>query len=395
MGLALLGGVRVVEVAQGVSGPLAGKYYAALGADVLKVEPPAGDWARRAGPFPGDLPHPEKSGLFLYLNTGKKGVSLNLDTATGGRVFRRLVADADILIYGGPAGYLEARGLGYRELSALNPRLVTVSVTDFGEDGPYRDFKGGELIAQALGGVLYLSGDPDREPLKVGGNTIQYLAGYLAFTGGLIAYYHAAATGEGQLVEVSLLESAVFAHHYANLEWAFKGEIKRRRRDQSPTYRTGDGGYVTLSIIYRDVYWPTLMRLIGRPDLIDDPRFRDQASRRDHWAEIDAVLTEHFKTEKAEEFYHRAQAERVPVGYLCTPADLLESAQYRARGFFREVDHPVAGRLTYPGIPFKLDEADWDLGRAPLLGEHNEEVYCGRLGYSKADLTVLRDRNVI
>lgn len=395
MGLALLAGIRVVEAAQGISGPLAGKYYAALGADVLKVEPPAGDWARRAGPFPGDLPHPEKSGLYLYLNTGKRGVTLNLDTATGVGIFRRLAADADILIYGGPAGYLEARGLGWGELSALNPRLVVVSVTDFGADGPYRDFKGGELIAQALGGVLYLSGHPDREPLKVGGNTIQYLAGYLAFTGSLIAYYHAAATGEGQPVEVSLLESAVFAHHYANLEWAFKGEVKRRRRDQSPTYRTGDGGYVTLSIIYRDAYWPTLMRLIGRPELIDDPRFGDQASRRDHWAEIDAVLAEYFLTQKAEEFYHRAQAERVPVGYLCTPADLLASPQYRARGFFREVDHPVAGRLTYPGIPFKLDEADCELGRAPLLGEHNEEVYCGRLGYSKAELAALRDRNVI
>lgn len=395
MGLALLPGLRVVEVAQGVSGPLAGKYYAALGAEVLKVEPPAGDWARRAGPFPGDEPHPEKSGLFLYLNTGKQGITLNLDTATGCAILRQLLADADMLIYGGPAGYLEARGLGPATLAALNPRLVTVSITDFGEAGPYRDFKGGELIAQALGGVLYLSGDPEREPLKVGGNTIQYLAGYLGFTGGLIAYYHAAATGEGQLVEVSLMESAVFAHHYANLEWAFKGEIKRRRRDQSPTYRTGDGGYVTLSIIYRDVYWPTLTQLIGRPDLMDDPRFRDQASRRDHWPEVDAILKDYFATQKAEEFYHRAQAARMPAGYLCTPPDLLASPQYRARGFFQEIDHPVAGRLTYPGIPFKLDEAGWELGRAPLLGEHNAAVYCGRLGYSREDLTVLRDRNVI
>ena len=202
-----LSDVTVIELGENISASACTKWMAALGASVIKIEAPnRGDPARRMGPFPNDDPHPEKSGLFLYLNTGKKDITLNLRTKEGQNIFRKLILKADILIEDLGPGKMEDLGLGYNELEKTIPHLVYTSISPFGEKGPYSHYKAEDIVIEAAGGMMLQHGSPEREPLKIGGNIIYYRAGASAFMGSLAALFHAEATGEGQRVEVSIQE---------------------------------------------------------------------------------------------------------------------------------------------------------------------------------------------
>ena len=391
--LAPLDDVRVLDLSEGVAGPFATKLLAALGADVLKVERPgSGDVARSQPPFLGDDPHPEKSGLFLYLNTSKRSVTLDLEQATGRDLCRRLLAQADLVVEGFRPGRLAGWGLGYDALEAIRPGVVLVSVTDFGQDGPYRDWQSSDLVALALGGSLYIAGSPDREPIKIGGQPAQFFAGLSAFSGAMIALHHRDATGEGQHVDVSLHEGIATAQEYPGAAWAYKREIRERVNVNAPMFEVSDG---YIGIMFPQRSWPRFCELIGHPELETDPRFATHPLRRDHMDELRAVIDEWTVGRRKADLYHEAQEARVPVGYVCDAEDLTESPQYRHRGYFVEIDHPVAGRLTYPGMPLKLGDYEWRLERAPLLGEHNDEVYIDALGLSRDDLVRLRAAGVI
>jgi len=395
--------VKVLDLTSHLAGPYCTKLLADYGAEVIKVErPDGGDPARRSGPFPGDVPHPEKSGRFLHLNTNKMGITLNLKTATGVKLLKELVKEADILVENFSPGVMDRLGLGYKVLDEINPRLVMTSISNFGQTGPYRDFKATELILAAVAGTSYSSaeGKSEREPLKYPGEMLQYLAGTTAAAATLMAYFSAQLKGVGQQVDVSIIEPKLGSADRMLLMWEYskapstREGPRREGRYPNGVYPCRDG-YVNF-MASGDRFWSRITRMIGMPELAQDPRFRTTSDRMMHHGDFDAIFYPWLVEHTMLEIFEAAQHERVPCGAVYTADNLPEDPNYRARGFFVEIDHPVAGTFTYPGAPIKLGEGGWSLRRpAPTLGQHNEEVLCGRLGYSKEGLVQLRQFGVI
>ncbi len=395
-----LSGLRVVDVSLGVSGPYCTKLLAGLGAEVMKVEPPEGDPTRRRGPFPGDVPHPEKSGMFLHLNTGKLGITLDITTATGRDILLRLVRDADVFVESYAPGDLATVGLGYDDLAAVNPRLIVVSVTPFGQDGPYHGYEATEIVTYALGGYMMITGDPDREPLKAYGDQSELQGGQQAATATMVALFGRELTGEGQHVDVSVCEAASFLMGGVPQAYYFRGRMVRRagarlmgmteRHPYPSTLRPCKDGYVH---VHTNTRHPDLMGA-----LMEEPRLlapEVMATPTGHADEIDALMDRWLINYDKWEVARRAQEMRLPFTEVMTPAEVMADPAHHERGFWAEIDHPIAGTVTQPGPPIRMTRTPWRTERAPLLGEHNEDVLCERLGYTQADLTVLSDRGVI
>jgi CoA:oxalate CoA-transferase len=389
-----LGDVCVLDLSEDIAGPFCSKLLAGLGAEVIKVERPhSGDVSRRAGPSLGAAPHPEQSTLFLYLNTGKKSITLDVASQTGAAILRRLAQECDILVESFPPGYLDQWGLGYAALEHINPGLIYTSVTPFGQSGPYRDFKGSELIAQAMGGLMQTIGLPDREPLKIGGNAACYTIGISAFSATMIALYARDMQGDGQHVDISAMETMAVAQIHSSIHHQF-GRTPTRR--DSPLVEAKDGWVSPgLERGVRQDTWARVCELIGRPDLKENPAFSTPEARREHQQDLLAILSGWTATQPKEEIYHLFQELRSVAGYVATVDDLFTSRQLVARQFFQTIDHPAAGNALYPGAPFTIQEDPWRHARAPLLGEHNGEIYGGRLGLSTAELARLRGAGTI
>jgi crotonobetainyl-CoA:carnitine CoA-transferase CaiB-like acyl-CoA transferase len=398
LGEGALAGVRVLELSEGVSAPFCGKLLALYGAEVIKIEPPGGDPARRHGPFSDDVPHPEKSALFLYLNTGKLGVTLDVGKATGARLLRRLVLRADVLVENLPAGRLDPLGLGYEQLASANRRLLIASVSLFGRGGPYADRRGTNLTSFAAGGQMYLTGDPAREPLLSGGYQAEYQAGLNAFSATVAGLLAVAASDAGQHIDVSAVECMAAALEVYLPDYAYRrSEALSKRRGNINSAGIGlypcQDGYLGIHAMPRQ--FPALAKTMDLEWMLEDERFRDARSRLRHDDELAAHFYAWCLAQYREEAYEKAGRFRAPLTYVHTLADLMGSPQLRAREFFQEIDHPEAGRLTYPGPPFRMGESAATTGRAPLLGEHNEKVYGERLGLSRHDLVRLRQNGVI
>jgi CoA:oxalate CoA-transferase len=390
----ILGDVRVLDLSEDVAGPFSTKLLAGLGAEVIKVERPgAGDVSRRAGPFPGTEPHSEQSALFLYLNTGKKSITLDVASQTGAAILRCLAQECDILVESYPPGYLEPWAMSYDALERLNRALIYTSVTHFGQSGPYRDYKGSELIAQATGGLMQTIGLPDHEPLKIGGYAALYTTGISAFSATMIALYARDVQGHGQHVDVSAMETMAVAQIHSSIQQQF-GRTPARR--ESPLVRAQDGWVSPgLERGVRQDTWPRVCDLIGRSDLKDDPLFNTPEARREHQQDLLAILGAWIATRPKEEVYHILQELRSVAGYVATVEDLFTSRQLTARQFFQTIDHPCTGKGKYPGAPFDIQGNTWQHGRAPLLGEHNGEIYGGRLGFTSEELARLRGQGII
>ncbi len=388
MGEHLLGGIMALDLSEGVSGPYCAKLLAGMGAEVIKVERPGvGEASRREGPFLGDEPHPERSAPYLYLNTGKKSLTLDMETERGADVLRRLSERCDVLIESGAPGRMAALGLGYDDLAASNPGLVYVSITPFGQTGPYRDYEGGDLVAQAMGALLHTVGLPDREPLKIGGSVVSYAVGIAAFSGAMLALYARDFTGEGQYVDVSAMEAVTVAQIHASIHHQF-GRIPTRR--ESALVRAADGWVSPgLEIGVREDIWARVCELMGVPELADDPAFSTREARREHQQDVLAIVGEWAATKSKEDIYHTLQGMRTIAGYVADVEDLLDSGQLRDRGFFQDIEHPHAGTATYPGEPIRVSGHEWRHERAPLLGEHNAEILGGRLGLTDAEIAEL------
>jgi CoA:oxalate CoA-transferase len=395
-----LEGIRVLDLTHYVAGPACTRTLAGWGAEVLKIERPGvGDGARRLGPFPGDRPDPEQSGLFLYLNAGKKGLTLDLKSATGLKIFMALAAAADLLVENFRPGVMASFGLGYDALAAVNPRLVVTSISNFGQTGPYRDHEAAELGLYALSGAMATIGDPEREPIKKGGFLAQYTAGGHAFLASLAALWSRETTGRGQHVDVSIAECMATIVAGQTKKLVYGGKMARREvGHQFSDYPYGvlpckDG---QVSVGARPAHtWPTIAtEVLGEPTLAEE-RFATRSGRVEHRDEIEPILLPWLAERTKDEIFHLGQRRRVAFGYVATAKDLLESAQLAERGYFVEVEHPRAPTMRYPGAPYKLTRSEWIVGRAPLLGEHNEEVLCGRLGYAPAELVQLRQRGVV
>lgn len=403
-----LSDIRVIDLSQGIAGPYCTKLLADYGAEVIKIEPPGeGDAARRLGPFPDDLPHPERSGLFLHLNTNKKSVTLDVSTASGAVILEKLLARADVLVESYPPGRMAEWGLGYDDLRDEFPSLIYASITPFGQTGPYRDYQGNSIVAMAVSTLMYATGDPDKEPLTTGGTPADYLAGEQCWLGVLAALLYRDGEGQGQRVDVSLAEAAACVDEYNAAMYAFAGAIRRRYysrhvwsypqdilpcKDGYVVVIPGAGGFPTPDTIGSA---SPMALLLDRLDLDQQPLFWSMAQRMLQWQEVDEILRPYLETHTAREIVEMAQALRMPFAYVPTVAELLEDEHLRARGFFVEAEHPEAGKLTYTGPPFRMSETPFRVGRAPFLGEHNEETIVGELGYEGEDLNILRDRDVI
>lgn len=387
-----LAGLVVLEAGEGISAAYCCQILGVLGAEVVKVESPCGDQTRRLGPFPGDVPDRERSGLFLSLNRNKRSVALDLDCATGQDLFRRLAAHAAVVVENFPPGYLAARGLDYAALCDGHESLVMTSITPFGQDGPYRDWKGSEITLFALGGLMTLIGDIRREPLKFGGSPILHAAGLYAFAATLTALYGADATGLGQHVDVSMLESVAASHFQDLTDYEYRGVV--RRRDQLRTPIPCADGSISFSV--QAHHWPDFRRLIlgdraGDADA-DDAVERDR-QRLEGELDTDILLWALPKTKY--EAYRLGQEAHVPTAYIADTRDLVESPQYQARDYFVTVNHPRAGPLRYPGFPARLTGAELQHGPAPLLGQHTDEVLTRLAGLTEPEIVELKAAGVV
>jgi crotonobetainyl-CoA:carnitine CoA-transferase CaiB-like acyl-CoA transferase len=403
-----LEGIRVVEYGSYISAAFCAHLLEGLGTDVIKVEPPEGEEARRAGPFPKDAPHPEKSGLFLALNSNKRGVTLNPATVAGRKLFLALVKDADVLVENHPPGYMADLGLGYETLRKANPRLVVVSITPFGQEGPWKGWLATDLVLMNLSNVSkaisleVAAGHADeRPPIRAGGHQAGFWAGLAGATAAAMALTWRDLSGAGRHVDVSALETLIAMNESPIAQQGFGAPPRGR----TTLYDWQRGTHLAI-LPCKDGYfgyspreehqWVAWLKVMGDPSWGQDPRFKTDAVRREHYAVLEPLLLEWTMQYGKEEIYRKAQAHRVPCFPVNTPADLFRSPQLAARGVFVEVEHPLAGKLPLMREPFRvLGEAERMLKPAPLLGQHNEEVFCEMLGVARDELPRLRGLGAI
>lgn len=403
-----LEGVRVLELCQFVAGPYCTKLLADLGAEVIKVEEPGiGDPARRRGPFLGDIPHAERSSLFLYLNTNKLGITLNLNTVTGKEILRRLVPEVDILVEDNPPQRIPELGLEYDCLTGINPQLIMTSITPFGQTGPYREYKAYTLNTFHAGGEpslqLAMSATPDRAPVAGSRFIGEHDAGLSAATATLAALFYRGMTGQGQHVDVSKHESLIALSRLENVFYA--NRERPETQEMAMALAQGAGmigglmrcrdGYVVLAAMQEN-QWRGLVELMGHPAWTEDEMCRSEQTRSLNALKITSLVQEWMINQTQEEVFRSGQEKGVPIGAVNSPRDLVNSPQLRARGFFVEIEHPKAGRIEYATAAYRFSKTPWSAQcPAPLLGEHNEPIYCGLLGYSRQELVKMKQAGVV
>jgi crotonobetainyl-CoA:carnitine CoA-transferase CaiB-like acyl-CoA transferase len=404
MALKALQGAKVLEYCTAISGPYCTKLMADLGAEVIHLEPPrTGDDARRSPPFPQDVPHPEKSGLFLFLNTNKLGITLDPQLPRGKEIFQQLVRDVDVLVEDRSPEQMERMGLGYEDLRRINPGLIVASITPFGRSGPFADYSAHSLNISQVSGQGYLlplrSPDLERAPTMVGGNCTEYDSGQAAAVAILSALYSKGITGKGQLVEVSKQETLLSFQRVEVVIFANTGEVSTRTGPKSERLITmlfpcKDGHVVLVAPLGHQ--WKALLKLAeideeSAPGLSTDPERRTENTEvfRD-------LIGNWMKKHTKEEIWRRAQALSCPITPMASAEDVVKSEQMNARGFFAETEHPVAGRIKMPARPYHFSKTPCALERAaPVLGEHNQAIYCERLGYDAEALKELQEAGVI
>lgn len=377
-----LEGVRVIELTRNVSGPYATKLLAEQGAEVIKLEPPGGDPSRTFGPFPDDVPHPERSGLFLHLNRNKRSVVVDPSDAAGAEMIRRLAAEAHLLFEDYPPGCAETWGWGWQTLHAINPALVMTSITPFGQTGPYRDYLGSELTLQAIGGPLYTNGHQDRQPLKLAGHFAHYHAGIVAALAALLALRRAEASGEGDWIDLAIHECQAGCRDRQTVNLTIAaytgmavGRLSQAERRLGAGVQACQDGYVNIMGAANRL--PRLLRLIGRADLIDRPHLMAPAGLvpAELVQEVETAYAAWLATVTKREAVAQAQAAGLLAGAVYTVADVLQDPHFQVRGVWDSIDHPATGPLLYPGRPFILTRSPrCEPQRAPLLDEHAAEI---------------------
>ena len=405
-----LAGLRVLDFTHYIAGPYCTKLLADYGADVIKVESPGGDGARRIGPFPGDVSHHEKSGVFLHLNTNKRGIVVDLKSDGVSAIIHRLTSWADIVVENFRPGVADRLEIGYSQLSLINPDLVYTSISNFGQTGPYRDYRGSEIVFYGMGGEMHSTGLADREPLKLGGNVGLYQAGAVAAVATMGACLAGSFAGDadaepaGQRIDVSILEtqlgsvdrrqSALLAHQYT-------GELSHRPASG------GSGGYPNAVYPCSDgyfqingsrMYFPRTVAMLGNPSELTADRWRDPASQGNPEMQ-EEFESEHFLPwildRSRADAWDAAQSNRVLSGPINTMADLDVDPSFNGRGVFAAGDHPEAGQLRYPGRPFIMSKSPWELrATAPLLGQHTR-VVLEELGFESATIDNLARQNTV
>jgi len=418
-GEGLLSGYRVLDLAD-EKGLLCGRMLAGWGADVIKVERPGGDPARNIGPFYKDIPHPERSLFWFALNADKRGITLDIETADGRDIFRRLVKTADFVVESFAPGYMEGLGLGYRELEKINPGIILTSITPFGQSGPYAQFKATDMTVWALGGMMYLSGDPDRPPVQLSVPQAYFHGGIHGALGSMVALYYRELTGEGQQVDVSAHEAVDFAnmvedegYDLLKVSLARPGPFWGLARPgqlgilyERVNFECKDG-YVNVFVKGGGAGYKTSARAVtqwmkeegkaGYLETYDWDTYDFGKLTLEERQRLEAPLVPFFKTKTKREIMARAAREGIFAAPLDSVKDLMEGPQLNARDYWVKVEHPELGdTILYPGAPVKAAVLPWRTQRrAPLIGEHNDEVYRRELGLSPELLVALKSRGVI
>jgi crotonobetainyl-CoA:carnitine CoA-transferase CaiB-like acyl-CoA transferase len=406
-----LAGLRVLELAD-EKGQFCGKLLGDLGADVVKIEPPGGEANRHIGPFLDDIPHPERSLSFWYYNTSKRGITLGLQTAEGRRLFERLATTADVILETFRPGYLASLGLDEASLRERNPRLIVCSLTPFGQTGPWRDWLSSDLLHMAAGGEMASCGyDETDVPIAPGGGNAWHMGCHFAYMAIMAALVHRTVAGHGQYIDVSIHEACALTTEAAIANYVYRGEVLRRQtgrhhaagRTPRTQFRAKDGNYVCALVGGR-----LNPKFVGElADLLDsygmagdlkDPKYQDQAVITENTSHIiDDLVGNFIASVPAEEAYHAAQQRGFTWGAVRAPEALLDDTHLHDRGFWKQVEHPELGRcFTYPGEAAIYNDTPWRISRrAPLIGEHNTEIYCEELGLSRNELAVLAESAVI
>jgi crotonobetainyl-CoA:carnitine CoA-transferase CaiB-like acyl-CoA transferase len=410
-----LTGLRVLELADH-TGQFCGKLFGDLGADVVKIEPPGGEPCRRVGPFLDDIPHPERSLSFWYYNTSKRGITLDLETAEGRVLFCRLAVSADVVFETRPPGCLAGLGLGYEALCAHNPRLVMCSLTPFGQTGPWRDYLSSDLLHMAAGGEMASCGydeadAPDAPPIAPGGGNAWHMGCHFAYIAIMAGLVHRTVAGRGQYIDASIHEACALTTEAAIANYIYRGEVVRRQtgrhhaagKTPRTQFRAKDANYVTALVGGRltPKYVAELADLLdsyGMAGDLKDRKYRDPAviaASASHI--IDGLVADFIASLPAEEVYHAAQRRGFTWGAVRAPEDLLEDPHLHDRGFWKTVEHPELDRsFVYPGEAAIFNGSPWRISRrAPLIGEHNLEIFCDELGLSRGELLVLAENRVI
>lgn len=394
--------VKVIEYGNLIVAPFCSKLLADLGAEVIKIEEPIrGDIARRRGPFLNDIPGNNRSGLFLYLNTNKLGITLNLDKATGTEIFKKLIKSADILIEDTEPGKMAELGLDYSRLESLNPSLVMTSITPFGQTGPYKDYKSCDLTGWHMSGAGYVTprnaGTVEQEPLKVV-HMSDYITGILAAVAALGAFQLQRHTGLGQAVDISGFEAMTQFAGWANVYWPYAHENATRasRSWLAPQHylKCKDGWIYVLCA--EEHHWRAFVDMMGNPEWANEELFKDMISRGEYWESLQPLIEEWTSKYTRGEIFELSKTRKLPLTPVQSVKELLESRQLKERAFFAEIEHPEVGKLIYPGAPFKFSETPCSIRRpAPLLGQHNIDIYCGKLGYTKQELIKMYEVGII
>ena len=408
----LLSGFRALDLTD-EKGFICGKILAALGVEVVKVEKPGGDPARAVPPFLHNIAEPEKSLYWLAFNTDKRSITLNLEASQGQELFRKLVERADFVLESFTPGYMDSLGLGYEALRRVNPRIIMTSITPFGQKGPYAQYKGSELIASAMSGVMLTTGEPDRPPVREGPDSIYFHSNAAAALGTVIAHYYRGIAGEGQQVDVSLQEVAASRTSSNLVVWEFDKRLIKRSGDVRTVgaratqwiWRCKDGY----------VFWAYMGGPVGAPanralsKWIDDDGLENPLNKVTNWDEFDfaAISREeieiqqkairkffinHTRKEIAEEGLKRG----INACVVNNPADVLENQQLKARSYWVDLEHPDLGTtLNYPKYYFLSNQTEnFVRRRAPLIGEDNDDIYAN-VGLSSAEIVALKKAGVI
>jgi len=383
------------------------RLLADLGAEVVKVEPPNGDKSRRYPPFFHNDVNSEKSLYFLFHNLNKRSVTLDIEQREGAAIFCDLIKTVDVVVESFQPGYLKQFGLDYESMKERNPRLVMASVTDFGQWGPHNGYKSSDLVNMGMSGYMQMTGEPGGSPARLGVDHSYFASSLYAAVGVAVALYHRHATGKGQHLDISTQEAAA----------AFITDL-----GQAPTWfclqenqvRTGirlagafPGGFYPVRdgwvavTVFSAEEWQAFAQWVsevtGNKELLD-PMYKGSGYARASYVDFltEIVLQDFFPKFGKEEFFHEAQRRGIPAFPSHDIGEIVGDQHLNARNFFVNVDHPLMGTIKFPRMPFNCSQMSWQYCRsAPLLGQHNEDIYCGELGYSRQDLAVLKQAGVI
>ena len=397
-----LEGIRVLDFTIMLAGPFATMMLGDCGAEVIKIERPGtGDNTRAIGPFSSKDPDHQAGGVFLSIGRNKKSITIDLKRPKGIEIVKELVKKSDVVLENFRPGVMDRLGLGYSELSRVNPRIVYTSISGFGQTGPYRERPSFDLIAQAMGGVMAMTGPKGGAPCKVGPGIGDIWAASIAAYATMVALHSSNITGQGQHVDCAMYDSMIYMIERAVMMYSLAGIVSGRDGNAHPLYapydcfETKDGKHVVVAGHWEN-QWQNLCRAMNRQDLLEDPRFRTMWDRAQNYEHLRSIIETWIAARNREEIISMLIDYDVPVGPVNTVEDIFNCPQVNAREMLSEIHHPIVGQMKIVGVPIQFSETPARVrSAAPLLGEHTEEVLRNILSLSDSEIQTMREEGVI